>query len=156
MRSHSRGAIRPRFSSTSHPLETQRAQGRPGARCTRGLACNMCIRTRTRAYRFSGEHPAFPAQWFTAYSALSPATGFVATVIPEKRLLLRNLTPASGRQDHTTSPSAKTTLVSRGCRVHRIPPRVSPKKRGVAQRHETRLFLGETRGEKPLICPTAE
>jgi len=45
-------------------LERQRAQGKPGARCTRGLACKMCTRTRTRAYRFSGEHPAFPAQWF--------------------------------------------------------------------------------------------
>jgi hypothetical protein len=45
-------------------LRIQRAQGKPGARCTRGLACKMCTRTRTRAYRFSGEHPAFPAQWF--------------------------------------------------------------------------------------------
>ena len=41
----------------------QRAQGRPGARCTRGLACNCAQRTRTRAYRFSGNTPAFPAQW---------------------------------------------------------------------------------------------
>jgi hypothetical protein len=38
-------------------------QGRPGARCTRGLACNCAQRTRTRAYRFSGNTPAFPAQW---------------------------------------------------------------------------------------------
>ena len=30
---------------------------------------------RTRAYRFSGSSPAFPAQWFTAYNALSPVTG---------------------------------------------------------------------------------
>src|SRR6267143_1423837 len=54
-----------------------------------------------------------------------------------------NLTPASGRQDHTTSPYATTSLVrvlvdrsqiqrtrpaipspARRCRVHRIPPRV--------------------------------
>jgi hypothetical protein len=35
------------------------------------------------------------------------------------------LTPASGRQDHTISPSASATLVSRSFRVHRIPPRVS-------------------------------
>jgi hypothetical protein len=92
-------------------LRWQRAQGRPGARCTRGLVCNVHKEVRTRAYRFSGEHPAFPAQWFTAYNALSPVTGFVATVAPEKRLLLTNLTPASGRQDHTTSPSASATLV---------------------------------------------
>jgi hypothetical protein len=41
------------------------------------------------------------------------------------RIAPHDLTPASGRQDHATSPSAKTTLVSRGFRVHRIPPRVS-------------------------------
>src|SRR5258706_13994548 len=52
-----------------------------------------------------------------------------------------NLTPAPGRQDHTTSPSAATSLVctlliahgrtrpaitlrAQSCRVHRIPPRV--------------------------------
>src|SRR5207342_2988010 len=44
-------------------LFNERAQGRPGARCTRGLACNCAQRTRTRAYRFSGNTPAFPAQW---------------------------------------------------------------------------------------------
>jgi len=40
-----------------------RAQGKPGARCTRGLACKG-VEKRTRAYRFSGGNPAFPAQWF--------------------------------------------------------------------------------------------
>jgi hypothetical protein len=53
--------------------ENKRAQGRPGARRTRGLVCNKCTKKRTRAYRFSGGNPAFPAQWFTAYSELSPA-----------------------------------------------------------------------------------
>ena len=45
------------------PSSKQRAQGRPGARCTRGLVCNCAQKTRTRAYRFSGNTPAFPAQW---------------------------------------------------------------------------------------------
>jgi len=36
----------------------------PGARCTRGLVCKMHKKMRTRAYRFSGGNPAFPAQWF--------------------------------------------------------------------------------------------
>ena len=44
--------------------QKKRAQGRPGARCTRGLVCKMHIRIRIRAYRFSGNTPAFPAQWF--------------------------------------------------------------------------------------------
>jgi hypothetical protein len=33
----------------------------------------------------------------------------------------RNLMPASGHQDHTTSPSASAPLVSLRRRVHRIP-----------------------------------
>ena len=45
-----------------HALSNQRAQGKPDARCTRGLVCDLHNKTCTRAYRFSGEHPAFPAQ----------------------------------------------------------------------------------------------
>src|SRR6202790_4681978 len=70
----------------------------PAARCARGLrhlspswkvegagkaGCALhprsrvqnAYRKRTRAYRFSGGNPTFPARWFTAYFALSPATG---------------------------------------------------------------------------------
>ena len=43
-------------------------------------------------------------QWFTAYFVISPATGFLATVV--MRITSTNLMPASGHQDHTTSPSA--------------------------------------------------
>src|ERR1700676_3157395 len=55
-------------------LENGRAQGMPGARCTRGLVCKMHKEMRTRAYRFSGgiRHPL--RDGFTAYAALSPAT----------------------------------------------------------------------------------
>jgi hypothetical protein len=35
-----------------------------------------------------------------------------------------DLTPASGRQDHTTSPSASAPFVKGTNRVHRIPSRV--------------------------------
>jgi hypothetical protein len=35
--------------------------------------------------------------------------------------IVTELTPASGRQDHTTSPSAMTPLVWRHHHVHRIP-----------------------------------
>ena len=87
------------------PPQIKRAQGRPGARCTRGLVCNVHRRTRTRAYRFSGSIPAFPAQWL--YGLLR--------ALPGERLFclrrragtnLRDLTPAPRRQDHTTSPYA--------------------------------------------------
>src|SRR5207248_9050318 len=45
-----------------------------------------------------------PRNGFNGYFVLSPATGSFATVIGG--ISSANLTPASGRQDHTTSPSA--------------------------------------------------
>ena len=86
----------------------------------------------------------------TAYFGLSPVTGLVCH---HRRQIWRvrarygrhasaHLTPASGRQDHTTSPSASNisrqravdrsqaeahpaiTCRAKRCRVHRIPPRV--------------------------------
>jgi hypothetical protein len=75
MRPHSRGAMRPSFASIATLDRNKRAQGKPDARCTRGLACKMHKEKRTRAYRFSGGNPAFPARWVTVYFALSPVTG---------------------------------------------------------------------------------
>src|SRR4051812_37549921 len=46
-----------------HPLEGERVQGRPGACCTRGLACDLRKQNCTRAYRYRRSIPAFPAQW---------------------------------------------------------------------------------------------
>jgi hypothetical protein len=45
------------------------------------------------------------------------------------------LTPASGRQDHTTSPSALAPFVVGATSVHRIPPHVRDDR-------ETPLFVG--------------
>ena len=85
-----------------HALSNQRAQGKPDARCTRGLVCKIVQKTRTRAYRSSGGNPTFPAQWFTAYHVLSPAIRpWVVTVIDG--VLTADLTPALRRQDHTLS-----------------------------------------------------
>jgi hypothetical protein len=70
----SRGAMRPRLDRSSRPM---RAQGRPGARCTRGLVCNVHEEVRTRAYRSSGEHPAFPAQWFDGLWRALPGDEFL-------------------------------------------------------------------------------
>ena len=59
----------------------------------------------TRVSQVTPKSPGIPrAMVLTASFALSPATGFLATVA--SRILPRDLTPASGRQDHTTSPSA--------------------------------------------------
>ena len=91
----------------------------PGARCARSLVRKTKKRTSV-VTTVTPVHPTFPAQWFTAYNALSPVTGLVCHRRLRK-LPLANLTPASGRQDHTTSPSASAPFVARRIRVHRIP-----------------------------------
>src|SRR5260221_13957528 len=58
-------------------LENKRAQGMPGARCTRGLVCKLHKEMRTRAYRFSGGNPAFPAQWLDGLCRALPGDEFV-------------------------------------------------------------------------------
>jgi len=64
----------------SHPLENKRAQGKPGARCTRGLVCKHAQKN---AHEHTGSAEAIRLSLrdgFTAYFALSPVTGFLATV----------------------------------------------------------------------------
>jgi hypothetical protein len=67
------------------PPQKKRAQGKPGARCTRGLVCKH---TSKNAHEHTGSAEAVRPSLrngFTAYFVLSPVTGFLATVIPEKR-----------------------------------------------------------------------
>ena len=101
----------------------QRAQGMPGARCTRSLVCEIKKHTSV-VTTGSPETSGLPcAMVLTASFVLSPVTGLFCH--RRWRILPRNLTPASGRQDHTTSPSALVSLVKRHLRVHRIPPQRS-------------------------------
>ena len=77
------------------PSRNKRAQGKPDARCTRGLACNCYWQKRTRAYRFSGGNPAFPAQWFYGlFRALPGEPSSFATVTSQ--ISPQSLAPASG------------------------------------------------------------
>src|SRR6195952_1870900 len=100
-----------------------RAQGRPGARCTRGLACKIVQRD---AHEHTGSAEAVRPSLrsgFTAYNVLSQVTGLFCH-LRLRELPFANLTPASGRQDHTTSPSASARFVKSRFHVHRIPCRV--------------------------------
>ena len=71
---------RPRLASSSLPSRNQRAQGRPGARCTRGLAC-ICAQQGAHEHTGSAEtlRPSLRSG-FTAYFVLSPVNGSFATV----------------------------------------------------------------------------
>src|SRR5882757_1866562 len=69
------------------------------------------------------DHPAFPAQWLYGLYVLFPVTGLSCHRRPQDaRCALANLAPASGRQNHTTSPSATLPLVSRAAIAHRLSP----------------------------------
>ena len=102
--SRSRGAFRPSFALLVPPSQ-QRAQGMPGARCARSRVCDGRKQKSTRVSQVTPESPGIPyAMVLTASFVLSPATGLSCHRHP--RIESANLTPASGRQDHTTSPAA--------------------------------------------------
>jgi hypothetical protein len=101
--SHSRCAKRPSCAGTSS-LEKQRAQGKPGARCTRSRVCSV-ESTRVSHHRFTG---------ITRPSLRNGFNGFLRA-LPGDRAFLppspggiapQGLISASGYQDHTTSPYA--------------------------------------------------
>jgi len=108
-------ARRARVFARTSSLPNQRAQGKPGARCTRGRAWSV-VNTRVSHHRFTGT-PGLPcAMVLTVSFGLSSVTGLCCH--RRLRISFANLTPASGRQDHTTSPSASR----RARQSHRLRP----------------------------------
>ncbi len=84
-------------------------------------SCALVVVERTRVTTSTPESPDVPARnGFTTYFVLSPVTGLFCHRHLRIKVLSKpgradstsaNLTPASGRQDHTTSPYAATSLV---------------------------------------------
>ncbi len=67
-----------------------------------------------RYHRSGRTHPALPARWAYDLYVISPVSGLVATVArADARASAANLTPASGRQDHTTSSSCRSRSSAR-------------------------------------------
>src|SRR6266478_6518037 len=61
---------------------------------------------------------------------------------PSSARLLADLTPASGRQNHTTSPYVAIRVRLARCRVHRIPPRVRDVRNApLLGQAETEIFM---------------
>src|SRR5215208_5735597 len=105
--------------------ELSARKGRGECRVPRAPAVSrakLVVSTRASSPQVHRIHPAFPhAMVLTVSSELSPVIGLSC----HRHLALpQNLTPASRRQDHTTSPSASAPFVSGAISVHRIPPRV--------------------------------
>jgi hypothetical protein len=81
----------------------------PGARRARSRVRSV-ESTRVSHHGHTGITRHSPRNGFTAYSALSLVTG-LSCHHRRRKLVFANLTPASGRQDHTTSPSALAPFV---------------------------------------------
>jgi hypothetical protein len=104
----------------------------PGAWCARSRACSV-VNTRVSHHGHTGNARHSPRNGFTTYFVLSPVIGLFChrhqwiSACWARRAdiaISTNLTPASRRQDHTTSPSAFAPFVKGAIGVHRIPPHV--------------------------------
>src|SRR6202023_3812236 len=95
----------------------------PDARCTRSLVCAWGSKyAHEDSQRAIGKRPTFPhAMVYGLYRALPGDRLSCARRCADRSA---NLTPASGCQDHTSSPSAASNARQARRRVHRIPPRV--------------------------------
>ena len=106
---HSRGAMRPSCARNFRPLPL-RAQGMPGARCARSRVCNDSGNAHALVTGHTGITRHSPRNGFNGFLRDLPGDRAFLSPSPLRSLLPRNLTPASGRQDHTTSPSASALV----------------------------------------------
>jgi hypothetical protein len=107
--SRSRGPICPRL-AVEFPYPPVRGRRECRVHAAPAVSCaKMCKKAHT-SIQVQRRHPTFPAQWlYGLYRALPGRAGLVVTVAGG--IASTNLTPASGRQDHTTSPYASAPFV---------------------------------------------
>jgi hypothetical protein len=113
-------------------LAPQRGRGECRMPAAPAVSCAITVVERTRVTTSTPASPGIPARnGFTTYFALSPVTGLFCHRRPRTNVVSApgradttsaNLTPASGRQDHTTSPYATTSLVRVLLIAHRPKP----------------------------------
>jgi hypothetical protein len=77
---YSRGAMRPEFCWKPCSSEI-RGRREDRVRAAPAVSRAMVDSGRTRAYRFGGNTPAFPAQWLYGLYEFALVTGFLATII---------------------------------------------------------------------------
>jgi hypothetical protein len=117
--SRPRGAMRPRCAFISRPFE---GVGNAGCPLHPRPRVHLVVVKRTRVTTSTPESPGIPARnGFNGLlralpgdrALLPPSSADLVLSAPGRAdLTSANLTPASGRQDHTTSPSAATSFVS--------------------------------------------
>jgi hypothetical protein len=75
-------ALTPESCSASRPRKRQRAQGMPGAGCTRGLVCPLRLERTHTSIQVQPEHPGIPCAMVLRLISCSPrGPGFLAPVI---------------------------------------------------------------------------
>ena len=107
----------------------------PGARCTRGLVCNV---QKEDAHEHTGSAEAIRhslRDGFTAYSALSPVTGFLATVADGNES--RRLDASVGASGPHAFAVRLRRIRQSAVRVHRIPPHVRDDRERPSERSGT-------------------
>ena len=82
-----------------------RVHAAPAVSCAK-----MCKKAHT-SIQVQRRHPTFPAQWFYGLCRALPGGPGLLSPSPVRSLLLTNLTPASGRQNHTILPYASVPFV---------------------------------------------
>jgi len=118
--SPSRGAYRPGFANRFAPNE--RAQGMPGACCTRGPVCKRWVRCAHEHTGTVGARRHSLRSGFTAYGALSPETN--SSCLRHRRIdgfakpgwdceNLHRFDTSHGCQNHTLLPYASASFVCR-------------------------------------------
>jgi hypothetical protein len=107
--------------------------------CCKGICC-------PRAYRFSGEHPAFPAQWLYGLYVIALVTGFLATIV-SIGFRFRSL-------DVSTGTSGPYDFTVRKCRARQSRPSRPPLPVPRLRRWPTPLQRDRMAGVMDLICPT--
>ena len=100
-----------RFAGTSRPLQSEGA-GNAGRPMRPIAACAIIVVERTRVSQVTPEFTQHsPRNGFNGFLRALPGDRAFLPPSPLRSLLLKNLTPASGRQDHTPSPSASAPFV---------------------------------------------
>jgi hypothetical protein len=91
----------------------QRAQGRPDARCTRGLMCDVQQRMLHMSIQVQRRTPGLPCAMALRLIRVRPGDRLSCHHHRQRLSPRHDLTPAPGRQAHTISPYASAALVSR-------------------------------------------
>ena len=123
VRSRPRGARRPGFAVVLASSLKKEGAGKAGCALHPRSRVQRVVKKAHTSIQVQRRQSGLPCAMVLRLIARSPwRSGFLVTIAREA--CSADLTPASRRQDHTTSPSASGAPVLRTLRGHRIQPRV--------------------------------